>query len=49
MLAVKIKEAYILVLLPEGVLIREKLLSLEQEFLNLMLNDFDNNEREIFE
>lgn len=34
---------------PESMYIKQKLQSIEAEFLNLMLNDFDKNERQIFE
>lgn len=43
------KRSVYISLLPEAVKIRQKLLDLEAEFLDLMLSDFENNDREIFE
>lgn len=43
------KRSVYISLQPEARYIKQKLQSMESEFLNLMLNDFDKNESEIFE
>jgi len=43
------KRSVYISLKPEALYIVQKLLSIDAEFLGLMLNDFDDNEKQIFE
>lgn len=43
------KRSVYISLTPEAIYIKQKLQNIEQEFLNLLLEDFDQEQREIFE